>query len=112
MGADIPLQDGVEIVRLINTRPVTDETRLYKLPQDDLQGLSVALEQREHEKGQHDNDHEDGRHAYADRVFHKEKHGNARKRSQPETDNLTLCHIENELGLDAGQVLGNRYISH
>ena len=80
--------------------------------QQNLQWLAVPLKHGEHEKRQHDDDHERCRHADADGSLGQEEHRHADQGTEPEADNLTFGQIEQKLGFDLGQILGNRYICH
>ena len=62
--------------------------------QQHFQGLAVALEHREHEKGQHYDDHECRRHADADHFLCQEEQWYAHQRTETEADDLSLGQIE------------------
>jgi len=94
------LQDGIEIVGLVNPLLRTDEFDLDDVVKDLLQRLTVFFLHGKEEKRHHDEDHDHGCDRGRQHGAEKKKGRNTNKDAQPEADDLTFGQIEEEFGFD------------
>lgn len=110
--ADVLVDGGVEVFCLIDTLSGTDVACLNVVTYEYFEWHPMSFIHGEHEKRQHDSDHDERRHTRADGVLCQKEHRHTHESAQAETNDLALCKVENEFGLDARQVLGNRNVCH
>ena len=102
----LPLQRRIEIIRPVRSLFWAQEADLHDVADDLFKGLSVLLIHGQQKKGQHEQDHADGRRADAGMGFEQEEQRNAQRRPCAEAYELPFCQVQQHLGLDRVQVFG------
>ena len=106
----LPTKQIVEVVRHIRALLWSQKTDLQNVADDLFQRLPVFLIHGQKEEREHDENHADRRRAGANASFEQKEKRYAYQRAASETQQLSFCQIEHDLGFHRVQVLGYRNV--
>ena len=108
----MPLHCGVEIIGLIGSLFRAEDHAANHVPQNDFQGLPVLFVHGKQKHGHHGKDQKKRGGAVAQRLSRQEIRRHTHRRCHAKADELAFRQVEQHLGFDFGNILGDGYIGN